>query len=219
MLPGFIAGSLADIHPRHRRPRDAVDVELQKPSGATSVSADHHHRDGRCRRLRGLCRSGGAFARFAVRRAQVYRSGRICDGATIRSANTAASGKKILLVWLLCGAILGIACCRISALSCSRLQSLELSPAANDLHVGNFAEIFFRRASFHQEHIDIYVLAAALDIVLGAAIAFLLLRSRVPGRNLLDAIATMPLAIPGVVLAVGYLRVFHGWDFPASAPH
>jgi ABC-type Fe3+ transport system permease subunit len=23
------------------------------------------------------------------------------------------------------------------------------------------------------------------------------------------------LAIPGVVLAVGYLRVFHGWDFPA----
>lgn len=58
------------------------------------------------------------------------------------------------------------------------------------------------------------LLAAGLDIVLGAAIAFLLLRSRVPGRNLLDAIATMPLAIPGVVLAVGYLRVFHGWDLP-----
>ena len=31
---------------------------------------------------------------------------------------------------------------------------------------------------------------------------------------MLDAIATLPLAIPGVVLAVGYLRVFHGWDFP-----
>ena len=43
---------------------------------------------------------------------------------------------------------------------------------------------------------------------------FLLLRSRLAGRNLLDAIATLPLAIPGVVLAVGYLRVFHGWDFP-----
>jgi len=42
----------------------------------------------------------------------------------------------------------------------------------------------------------------------------LLLRSRLAGRNLLDAIATLPLAIPGVVLAVGYLRVFHGWDFP-----
>src|SRR5437773_1472349 len=36
----------------------------------------------------------------------------------------------------------------------------------------------------------------------------------VAGRNLLDAVATLPIAIPGVVLAVGYLRVFHGWDFP-----
>ena len=58
------------------------------------------------------------------------------------------------------------------------------------------------------------MLAAGFDIILGAAIAFLLLRSRLAGRNLLDAIATLPLAIPGVVLAVGYLRVFHGWDFP-----
>jgi iron(III) transport system permease protein len=58
------------------------------------------------------------------------------------------------------------------------------------------------------------LLAAAMDIVLGATIAYLLLRTRVPGRNFLDAVATMPLAVPGVVLAVGYLRVFHGWDFP-----
>ena len=60
------------------------------------------------------------------------------------------------------------------------------------------------------------LLAAGFDIVLGAAIAFLLLRTSVPGRNLLDAIATLPLAIPGVVLGVGYLRVFHGWDFPGA---
>jgi iron(III) transport system permease protein len=39
-------------------------------------------------------------------------------------------------------------------------------------------------------------------------------RSRLWGVNLLDALATLPLAIPGVVLAVGYIRVFHGWDFP-----
>ncbi len=59
------------------------------------------------------------------------------------------------------------------------------------------------------------LLAAALDVVLGATIA--LLASAQPACRaamLLDAIATLPLAIPGVVLAVGYLRVFHGWDFP-----
>ncbi len=60
------------------------------------------------------------------------------------------------------------------------------------------------------------LLAAGFDVMLGALIAFLLLRSRVPGRNFLDAVATLPLAIPGVVLAVGYLRVFHGWDFPGA---
>ena len=57
------------------------------------------------------------------------------------------------------------------------------------------------------------LLAAGFDIVLGAAIAFLLLRSRVPGRNFLDAVATLPLAIPGVVLAVGYLAGFSRLGF------
>ncbi|HUG36495.1 MAG TPA: ABC transporter permease subunit, partial [Candidatus Limnocylindrales bacterium] len=34
------------------------------------------------------------------------------------------------------------------------------------------------------------------------------------GRQWLDVMATMPLAIPGVVIAVGYLRVFHGVPVP-----
>ena len=37
---------------------------------------------------------------------------------------------------------------------------------------------------------------------------------RTRGRQWLDVIATMPLAIPGVVIAVGYLRVFHAWSVP-----
>ena len=45
-------------------------------------------------------------------------------------------------------------------------------------------------------------------------IGWLLLRGRARGRQWLDTIATMPLAIPGVVIAVGYLRVFHGWSVP-----
>jgi len=50
--------------------------------------------------------------------------------------------------------------------------------------------------------------------VLGAAIAWLLVRGRMPGRGVLDMLATVPLAVPGVVLAIGYLRVFHDWDVP-----
>ena len=124
-------------------------------------------------------------------------------------------GKKIFLVWLLCGAILGVSLLPhigILLLSFAKVWSYTLLPTTYTL--GNFAEILFRAPHFIKNTLIYTLLAAGLDIILGAAIAFLLLRSRLAGRNLLDAIATLPLAIPGVVLAVGYLRVFHGWDFP-----
>ena len=124
-------------------------------------------------------------------------------------------GKKIFLVWLLCGAILGVSLfphIGILLLSFAKVWSYTLLPTTYTL--GNFAEILFRAPHFIKNTLIYTLLAAGLDIILGAAIAFLLLRSQLAGRNLLDAIATLPLAIPGVVLAVGYLRVFHGWDFP-----
>ena len=57
-------------------------------------------------------------------------------------------------------------------------------------------------------------LASLIDIFLGAIISFILLRGRMLGRTILDFIATLPLAIPGVVLAIGYLRIFHTIDLP-----
>jgi iron(III) transport system permease protein len=57
-------------------------------------------------------------------------------------------------------------------------------------------------------------LAALIDVGLGALIAFLLVRGKIIGKSLLDFIATLPLAIPGVTLAIGYLRVFHSHDIP-----
>ena len=45
-------------------------------------------------------------------------------------------------------------------------------------------------------------------------VAWLLLRGRVSGRQWLDTIATVPLAIPGVVWAIGYLRAFGGLRVP-----
>ena len=57
-------------------------------------------------------------------------------------------------------------------------------------------------------------IAAGIDVLLGAAIAYLILRTRLPGRHMLDFIATAALAIPGVVLAIGYLRTFRGIELP-----
>lgn len=58
------------------------------------------------------------------------------------------------------------------------------------------------------------VLAAGLDVVIGTAIAYLILRTQLPARQWLDYLASAALAIPGLVLAIGYLRLFKGVNLP-----
>ena len=59
-------------------------------------------------------------------------------------------------------------------------------------------------------------LATLLDIILGLGIAWVVVRSSIKGRSLLDALVMLPLAVPGLVMAFGYLalsqegRPFHG---------
>jgi iron(III) transport system permease protein len=50
-------------------------------------------------------------------------------------------------------------------------------------------------------------LATALDLVLGFAIAWVVVRSNAPGRKLLDILAMLPLSVPGLVMAFGYLAI------------
>lgn len=50
-------------------------------------------------------------------------------------------------------------------------------------------------------------LATILNLALGVAIAFVVVRTKIPGRQILDVIATLPLAVPGLVLAFGYLAM------------
>jgi iron(III) transport system permease protein len=142
----------------------------------------------------------------------------LSEYATIQRAAPVAReirGGRLFMAWLVLALILGVALLPhvgILLLSFTRVWSFTLLPTTYTL--GNYLEILFRVPHFVINTLIYTLLAAGFDILLGTAIAFLLLRSRVPGRNFLDAVATMPLAVPGVVLAVGYLRVFHGWDFP-----
>jgi len=50
-------------------------------------------------------------------------------------------------------------------------------------------------------------LAVGLNIVLGVTIAFVVVRSDLPVRGALDALAMLPLAVPGLVMAFGYLAI------------
>ncbi len=60
-------------------------------------------------------------------------------------------------------------------------------------------------------------LAAIIDVILGAAIAYIVIRTQIPGRQILDHLVTVALAMPGLVLGIGYLRTFRGIELPFGA--
>jgi iron(III) transport system permease protein len=49
--------------------------------------------------------------------------------------------------------------------------------------------------------------STVVDVILGIAIAYVVVRTRIAGRNVLDFVAMLPLAVPGIVLAFGYLAM------------
>ena len=50
-------------------------------------------------------------------------------------------------------------------------------------------------------------ISTLVDLVLGVAIAYVVVRSKIAGRQVLDFLAMLPLAVPGLVLAFGYLAM------------
>jgi len=53
-------------------------------------------------------------------------------------------------------------------------------------------------------------LSTLLDILIGVIVAYMLVRRKLKGSNVMDAIVMLPLALPGVVLAFGYVGSFSG---------
>ena len=52
------------------------------------------------------------------------------------------------------------------------------------------------------------VLATVLMAIVGTSTAYIVARRGIPGKDIVDSISTMPLAIPGIIIAVGYLLFF-----------
>ena len=50
-------------------------------------------------------------------------------------------------------------------------------------------------------------LATGLDLLLGIGVAWVVVRGTLRGRQVLDAMAMLPLAVPGIVMAFGYLAL------------
>ncbi len=61
-------------------------------------------------------------------------------------------------------------------------------------------------------------LAVGLDLVLGVLIGYVIVRTTVRGRGVLDALCMLPLAVPGLVMAFGYVAMSLQWPFGKGGP-
>ncbi len=90
------------------------------------------------------------------------------------------------------------------------------APLPDGYTLAHYAAVFSESRGMIANTLLYCGLAAGLDVALGTAIAYLMLRTRLPARQWLDFMASAALAIPGIVLAIGYLRTFRGVELPGA---
>lgn len=94
----------------------------------------------------------------------------------------------------------------------------SFSPLPDAFTTAHYARVFGESSVYIKNTLLYATLAGGIDIVLGVAIAYLVLRTKLVGREWLDWAASAALAIPGVVLGIGYLRTFYGITLPDGTP-
>lgn len=102
----------------------------------------------------------------------------------------------------------------------SLIRSVGLSPAPENWSLRHFEAVLTGLPAATRgirNSLVLAVSAATIVAVLGALIAYLIVRTRLRGRALLDVSASLPYAIPGTVFALGvilaWLRPFPGVAF------
>jgi iron(III) transport system permease protein len=73
----------------------------------------------------------------------------------------------------------------------------------------HFGEVFSRPETYNSVANSLHYasLATVIDLLAGLVIAYLVVRLKVRGRSLLDGLAMLPLAVPGLVIAGGYVAL------------
>ena len=60
--------------------------------------------------------------------------------------------------------------------------------------------------------------AVGLDLFLGVLIGYIIVRTNIKGRAVLDSLCMLPLAVPGLVMAFGYVAMTLRWPFGKGDP-
>lgn len=92
----------------------------------------------------------------------------------------------------------------------------SFSPLPDGYTLQHYARALSESRQFITNTLLYASLAGLIDVVIGTAIAYLVLRTKIPGRQWLDYAASAALAVPGVVLGIGYLRAYYGVSLPSG---
>lgn len=128
------------------------------------------------------------------------------------SGTTPAKGLKGLLVLLPFALVIFVALTPhlgVIATSFSEPGSWYKSILPAQFTIANYSEALGHSmtVSSIRNSLVYSVLAVMFNAVLGIAIAYVVVRSTIPLRGLLDSLAMLPLAVPGLVMAFGYLAI------------
>src|SRR2546422_1523338 len=124
-----------------------------------------------------------------------------------------ATARQTVGIWMVLMAVIGLALLpHLTVIADSFARQWFFSVLPGEWTAENYSEVFGHglTGSSIRNSLFYSALSALLDLVLGVMIAWLLTRKRVPLAGLLDALAMLPLALPGLVLAFGYVA---GFDF------
>jgi len=94
----------------------------------------------------------------------------------------------------------------------------SFAPLPDAYTTAHYVRVFGESSVYIRNTLIYASLAGAIDVVIGTAIAYLVLRTKLIGRRWLDWTAMAALAIPGLVLGIGYLRCFYGVQLPGGQP-
>ena len=131
----------------------------------------------------------------------------------VSSASKPASRGMIVAIYVAMLTLTGVALIpHFSVILTSITEHWFMSVLPEELTTKYYGMVFEHPLALSSIKISLLlsVLSTTLDVVLGIAIAYLLTRTRIPYKGVLDATAMLPLAIPGLVLAFGYLAGYSG---------
>ena len=135
----------------------------------------------------------------------------VSKGGTWQPRLSKATSKQTILFYLFLGIILAFALIPhtgVFLLSIAQTWSASILP--NTMTLDHYSSIFSDAAirTSITNSLLYSVVATIVMVILGTSAAYIIARKKLPGKDALDILVTLPVAIPGIVIAIGYFTTF-----------